>query len=71
MVLAHIRAGSTLVVTPRLYPDLLLHAKGMAEVISVEALMSLDPDDYQRSLKNLGELNNSSAHTTHLFLNIV
>lgn len=51
-LLSHIRPGSTLVVTPKLFPDL-CHAKGMAEVISVEALMSLDPDDYQRSLKNL------------------
>ncbi|KAG8276806.1 uncharacterized protein LOC124367781 [Homalodisca vitripennis] len=53
VVLSHVRPMSTLVVTPRLFPDMLQYAKGMAEVISVEALMSLDPDDYQRSLKNL------------------
>ena len=50
----HIRAGSTVVASPALYP--IFHGvKGMAEVISVEGLMALDPIDYQRSLKNLGE----------------
>ena len=49
----HIRAGSTIVASPSLFP-ILQGTKGMAEVISVEALMALDPIDYQRSLKNLG-----------------
>lgn len=54
LLLSHIRPGSTLVVTPQLFPEL-RNAKGMAEVISVEALMALDQDDYHRSLKNLGQ----------------
>ncbi|XP_075218115.1 uncharacterized protein LOC142322912 [Lycorma delicatula] len=52
LLLSHIRPGSTLVVTPQLFPEL-RNAKDMAEVISIEALMALDHDDYQRSLKNL------------------
>uniref|UniRef100_A0A0A9XQ33 Serine/threonine-protein kinase TOR1 n=2 Tax=Lygus hesperus TaxID=30085 RepID=A0A0A9XQ33_LYGHE len=52
LVAEHVRIGSTIVASPALYP--MLHGmKGMAEVISVEALMALDPADYQRSLKNL------------------
>ncbi|XP_014240492.1 uncharacterized protein LOC106661535 [Cimex lectularius] len=52
LVAEHIRPGSTVVASPGLFP--LLHGtKGMAEVISVDALTALDPIDYQRSLKNL------------------
>lgn len=48
----HVRSGSTIVTSPGLFPLLQL-LKGMAEIISVEALMALDPVDYQKSLKNL------------------
>lgn len=52
MVNDHIRPGSTIVASPGLFP-FLEGIKGMAEIISVEALTALDPADYQRSLKNL------------------
>lgn len=55
MVCEHIRPGSTIVASPGLFP-LLDGIKGMAEIISVEALTALDPADYQRSLKNLGNV---------------
>lgn len=54
LVVDHVRSGSTVVTSPGLFP-LLQGLKGMAEVISVEALMALDPVDYQKSLKNLGK----------------
>ncbi|CAA9995876.1 unnamed protein product [Nesidiocoris tenuis] len=65
LVTEHVRPGSTIVANPALYP--LLHSiKGMAEVISVEALMALDPADYQRSLKNLGMQILVITHATFL-----
>lgn len=51
-VLAHVMLGSTIVTSQGLYSDL-LQVKGMTDIISTDALMSLDPLDDQKSLKNL------------------
>lgn len=53
LLLNRIRPHSTLVVTPLLYPELRGVKDVYEEVISIEALTSLDQEDYQRSLKNL------------------
>lgn len=47
--------GSTIVTNEMLYP-LLHNLPGVGEVISTEALMTLDINHDQKSLKNLGEL---------------
>lgn len=53
MVKAHVKLGSTIVTNEKLYP-LLHNLPGLGEVISTEALMNLDINHEQRSLKNLG-----------------
>ncbi|XP_022184064.2 uncharacterized protein LOC111043417 isoform X2 [Nilaparvata lugens] len=52
LLLNHIRPRSTLVVSPLLFPELSA-VTDMKEVISIEALTTLNEEDYQRSLKNL------------------
>uniref|UniRef100_A0A8D8PU84 Uncharacterized protein n=1 Tax=Cacopsylla melanoneura TaxID=428564 RepID=A0A8D8PU84_9HEMI len=51
-VFAHVLPGSTLVTSQQLYNDLCM-IKGMSDVVSVEALMKLDPPENQQSLVNL------------------
>lgn len=53
MVKNHVQPGSTIVTNEILYP-LLHNLPGMSEVISTEALMNLDINNDQKSLKNLG-----------------
>lgn len=55
MVKNHVMQGSTIVTNEMLYP-LLHNLPGVGEVISTEALMTLDINHDQKSLKNLGEL---------------
>lgn len=51
-VFAHVLPGSTLVTSQQLYNDLCM-IKNMSDVVSVEALMKLDPPENQQSLVNL------------------
>lgn len=53
-VFAHVLPGSTLVTSQQLYNDLCM-IKNMSDVVSVEALMKLDPPENQQSLVNLGK----------------
>lgn len=53
MVKKHVMLGSTIVTNEVLYP-LLHNLPGIGEVISTEALMNLDINHDQKSLKNLG-----------------
>jgi hypothetical protein len=53
MVKNHVMQGSTIVTNEILYP-LLHNLPGIGEVISTEALMNLDINQDQKSLKNLG-----------------
>jgi len=54
MVKNHVMLGSTIVTNKTLYP-LLYNLPGIGEVISTEALMNLDINHDQKSLKNLGQ----------------
>jgi len=53
MVKNHVMLGSTIVTNKMLYP-LLYNLPGIGEVISTEALINLDVNHDQKSLKNLG-----------------
>lgn len=57
MVKNHVMPGSTIVTNKTLYP-LLYNLPGIGEVISTEALMNLDINHDQKSLKNLGRFVN-------------
>lgn len=53
MVKKHVMTGSTIVTNDVLYPWL-LNLPGIEDVLSTQALMNLDEDNNQKSLKNLG-----------------
>lgn len=60
MVKNHVNVGSTVVTNEVLYP--LLHSLcGIEEIISTEALMNLDRNHDQKSLKNLGKFIDCSS----------
>lgn len=54
MVKNRVNTGSTVVTNEVLYP-LLHNISGIGEIVSTEALMNLDRNHDQKSLKNLGK----------------
>lgn len=53
IVIAHVKPNSTIVTSHILYP-FIKNVQGYSEVINIKTLMTFDPAEHQRSLKNIG-----------------
>lgn len=55
LVTAHVKPNSTIVTSHVLYP-IIKNIQAYPEVINIKTLMTFDPAEHQRSLKNMGNL---------------
>ncbi len=54
IVIAHVKPNSTIVTSHILYP-FIKNIQGFSEVINIKTLMTFDPAEHQRSLKDIGK----------------
>lgn len=53
IVIAHVKPNSTIVTSHILYP-FIKNLQGYSEVINIKTLMTFDPAQHEKSLKNIG-----------------
>jgi hypothetical protein len=66
VVTAHVKPNSTIVTSHILYP-IIKNIQGYSEVINIKTLMTFDPAQHEKSLKNIGNLMNIPMCTRRSF----